>query len=104
MQFVILAEHEPNLCPASNAKIRDMLKQGAPELPKLAQRLGLNIITIRVFGPDHVILAVVEAADIEPVRDFAFQSGLAQWNKTRIHATWSFEEALAKADGLPAIF
>ena len=37
MQFVMVAEHPPNLCPSSNAKIRDMMKQGPKELPGLAQ-------------------------------------------------------------------
>jgi hypothetical protein len=32
------------------------------------------------------------------------QSRLAQWNTTRIHATWSMEEAMSKADELPTVF
>ena len=50
------------------------------------------------------IVAVVEANGIEPVRDFAMQSRLVQWNTVNIHATWSLEEALAKVETLPAIF
>jgi hypothetical protein len=104
MQFVVVAEHSPELCPTSNAKTRDMMKQGAGELPALAKKLGVNIVTMRVYGPDHIILAVVDAADIEPVREFAMQSQLAQWNRVKINATWSLEEALEKADALPTIF
>jgi len=104
MQFVMVAEHPPNLCPSSNAKIRDMLKQGAKELPGLAQKLGVKIITLNVYGPDHVVLAVMEATDIEAVRNFALQSQLMQWNTIEIHATWSLEEALAKVDTIPTIF
>lgn len=51
MQFVIIAEHGPELCPMS-----------------------------------------------------VMQSRLAQWNTTRIHATWSMEEAMSKADELPTVF
>jgi hypothetical protein len=104
MQFVVVAEHSPELCPTSNAKTRDMMKQGAGELPALAKKLGVNIVTMRVYGPDHIILAVVDAADIEPVREFAMQSQLAQGNRVKINATWSLEEALEKADALPTIF
>ena len=104
MQFVVVAEHNPELCPLSNGKTRDLMRDGAGQLPALANKLGVNIVTVRVYGPDHVILAVVEAADIEPVREFAMQSQLAQWNKVKINATWSLEEALEKADTLPAIF
>ena len=104
MQYVVFAEHAPEFCPTSNAKIREMMKQGTQEIPKLAEQLGMKLITINVFGPDHVVMAVVEAGDIETVREFVMQSRLVQWNKTRIHATWSLEEALAKADALPTMF
>jgi uncharacterized protein YigA (DUF484 family) len=76
----------------------------AGQLPQLAERLGLEIVTLRVFGPDHVIVAVVEADDIETVRDFLFESRLAQWNTANVHATYSLEEALAKSESMEAIF
>ena len=104
MQFVIIARHPPELCPTSNAKIRQLMKQGAKEIPDVAKKLGVKIVTINVYGPDHEMLAVVEADGIEPVREFVMQSRLVQWNTTAIHATWSLDEALAKADALPAIF
>jgi hypothetical protein len=81
-----------------------MLKEGAGQIPQLAEQLGVNIVTLRVFGPDHIILAVVEADDIESVREFILQSRLIQWNTTEIHATYSMEETLVKVDTLEAIF
>jgi hypothetical protein len=102
--FAVISEHPPELCPSSNAQTRQMLNEGAGQIPQLAEQLGVNIVTLRVFGPDHIILAVVEADDIEAVRDFMFQSRLVQWNTTKIHATYSMEEALAKVNDLEAIF
>jgi hypothetical protein len=102
--FAVIAEHPPELCPTSNARTRQMLKEGAAQIPQLAERLGVDIVTLRIFGPDHIVLAVVEANDIEPVREFILQSRLIQWNTTNIHATYSMEEALAKADVLETIF
>jgi len=102
--FAVIAEHPPELCPTSNAQTRQMLKEGAGQIPQLAEQLGVNIVTLRVFGPDHIILAVVEADDIEAVREFIFQSRLIQWNTTKIHATYSIEETVVKVDGLEAIF
>lgn len=102
--FAVIAEHPPELCPTSNAQTRQMLKEGAGQIPQLAEQLGVNIVTLRVFGPDHIILAVVEADDIEAVREFIFQSRLIQWNTTKIHATYSMEETVVKVDGLEAIF
>jgi hypothetical protein len=102
--FAVIAEHPPELCPTSNARTRQMMKEGAPQITQLAEQLGVDIVTLRVFGPDHIVLAVVEANDIEAVRDFIFQTGLIQWNTTKIHATYSMEEALARADDLETIF
>jgi hypothetical protein len=102
--FAVIAEHPPELCPTSNAQTRRMMREGAPQIPQLAEQLGVDIVTLRVFGPDHIVLAVVEANDIETVRDFIFQTRLIQWNTTNIHATYSLEEALARADDMETIF
>ena len=102
--FAIIAEHPPELCPSSNAQTREMLHQGAAQIPKLADQLDVDIVTLRIFGPDHILLVVVEANDIEVVRDFILHSRLIQWNTTKIHATYSIEEAIAKTDLLETIF
>ena len=102
--FAVLAEHPPNLCPTSNAQTRRMLKNGASQIPQLADQLGVEIDTLRIFGPEHIILAVVEADDIDSVRSFALQSGLMQWNTVKINATYSIEEAVAMVDEVEAVF
>jgi hypothetical protein len=104
VQYVMIAEHAPEFCPTSNAKIRSIMKEGAKGIPELAKSLGLQIITLNVFGPDHIVLAVIESPNIDMVRDFTMQSGLIQWNKIKIHATWTMEEALARGDKLEPIF
>jgi hypothetical protein len=102
--FAVIAEHPPHLCPTSNAQTRQILKEGAGQIPQLAEQLGVNIGTLRIFGPDHIILAVVEADDIDSVRSFALQSRLMQWNTVKIHATYSIDEALALLDEVGTIF
>jgi predicted RecB family endonuclease len=102
--FAVTAEHPPDLCPVSNAQTRQILKEGAGQIPQLAEQLGVDIVTLRIFGPDHVILAVVEADDIDSVRSFALQSRLMQWNTVKIHATYSIEEAIALLDEVETIF
>jgi hypothetical protein len=102
--FAVIAEHPPHLCPTSNAQTRQILKEGAGQIPQLAEQLGLKLVSLRVFGPDHILLAVVEADDIGSVRDFAFQSRLMQWNTVSIHATYSVDEAVTMVDELEAIF
>jgi hypothetical protein len=102
--FALIAEHPPDLCPTSNARTRQILKEGVSQIPHLAAQLGLEIGTLRIFGPDHIILAVVGADDIDSVRNFALQSRLMQWNTVKIHATYSIDEAVAMIDGVEAIF
>jgi hypothetical protein len=102
--FAVIAEHPPDLCPTANAQTRQILKEGVNQIPHLAEQLGVNIGTLRIFGPDHIILAVVESDDIESVRNFALQSRLMQWNTVKIHATYSIEEAVAMIDEVEAIF
>jgi hypothetical protein len=102
--FALIAEHPPNLCPTSNAQTRQLLKEGASQIPQLAEQLGVAIGTLRIFGPEHIIIAVVEADDIDSVRNFALQSRLMQWNTVKINATYSIEEAVAMIDDVEAIF
>ena len=102
--FAVIAEHPPNLCPTSNAQTRQLLKEGASQIPQLAEQLGVDIGTLRIFGPDHIILVVAEADDIDSVRNFALQSRLMQWNTVKIHATYSIQEAVAMIDEVEAIF
>src|SRR2546426_8056815 len=103
-QFAVVATHPPQLCPSSNKEIRELMMEGAKQIPTLAEKLGVNIITLNVYGPEHEVLGVVEADDIETVRDFIIQSRLIQWNKVRVNPTWSMEEALAKVGELPTLF
>jgi hypothetical protein len=102
--FALIAEHPPDLCPTSNSQTRQMLKDGASQIPQLAEQLGVDIGTLRIFGPDHIILLVVDADDIESVRNFALKSRLMQWNTVKIQATYSIEEAVAMIDEVDAIF
>lgn len=102
--FAVIAEHPPHLCPTSNAQTRQLLKDGAGQIPQLAEQLGIDIQALRIFGPEHTIVAVIEAGDIDAVRTFAHQSRLMQWNTVRINATYSIEEAVAVIDDVEAIF
>ena len=104
MQYVVTAEHPPQLCPTANAKIREIVTQGMPQLPALAEKHGLKIITINIYGPDHQMLFVLESASIEAVRAFVREGGLYQWNTVHVNATWTPEEALASLEGMDPIF
>jgi hypothetical protein len=70
----------------------------------LAERLGVKLLATYVPVTNHMVFAAVEADDASSVREFAFQSRLAQWNTVEIYQTSTLEEALTKVDELPTIY
>ena len=79
-----------------------LLAAGAASAKLSARRRHLR--TRPPSSPELQRLAVVDAGDIEAVRDFMFQGRLVQWNTTSIHATYSLDEALVSVNELDAIF
>jgi hypothetical protein len=57
-----------------------------------------------LLGPEHIIIGVVEADDIERVRDFVLQPRIAQWNTVKVNATWTMEQAIEESAGLEPFF
>jgi uncharacterized protein with GYD domain len=104
MQYLICGQHPPNLCPSANESIRELSQEGAKEIPALAEKLGVKLLATYVPMTNHMVFAAVEADDASSVREFAFQSRLAQWNTIEIYQTSTLEEALTKVNELPTIY
>ena len=104
MHYLICGHHPPDLCPSSNESIRKLSQEGAAGLPALAATLGVELLATYVPMTNHMVFAAVEADDANAVREFAFQSRLAQWNTIEIYQTSTLEEALTKVDELPTIY
>jgi hypothetical protein len=63
---VIRWTHPPDQCPTANSKIREMVVKRAPELPQLAEKLGIKFVAgPLVIGDEREGVAVVEADMIE---------------------------------------
>jgi hypothetical protein len=104
MHFLVEARHPPDLCPMANATTRALGKAAAAELPALAEKLGVTVTGTYVPGPNHLIVIVVEADDIKQVGQLVHEGRLAQWNTCEIYPTKTLQEAMDRADELPAIF
>jgi len=104
MHFVILASHGAEICPTSNAKTRELLLKGAPEIPALAKRCGVNLVAGPYVSREHITVVVVEAAKAESVDQFISESGLAQWNSVRILPSLTMEEGMKELQSLKPIF
>ena len=104
MQYLVVGQHPPDLCPAANETVRTLATEGAQELPALAEKLGVKILATYVPMTNHMVVAAVEADDADSVREFAFLGRLSQWNTVEIYQTSTLEEALGRVQELPTIY
>jgi len=104
MQYLVVGQHPPDLCPASNEKIRALAQETGKEVPALAQKLGVKINATYVPMTNHMVIVAVEADNIDQVRELTFQGRLSQWNTCEIYATSTLEEALTRVQELPTVF
>ena len=104
MQYLVIGQHPPNLCPASNETIRKLAAEGGKEMPALAEKLGVKVLATYVPMTNHMVVVAVEADDADKVREFAFQGRLSQWNTVEIYQTSTLEEALTRVQELPTVF
>jgi uncharacterized protein with GYD domain len=104
MQYLVVGQHPPDLCPAANETVRTLATEGAQDLPALAEKLGVKILATYVPMTNHMVVAAVEAEDADSVREFAFLGRLSQWNTVEIYQTSTLEEALTRIQELPTIY
>jgi uncharacterized protein with GYD domain len=104
VQYLVVGQHPPDLCPSANETVRKLSQEGASEIPALAEKLGVNLLATYVPMNNHMVFAAVEAKDMDSVREFAFQSRLGQWNTLEIYQVSTLEEALTKINELPTIY
>jgi uncharacterized protein with GYD domain len=104
MQYLIVGQHPPDLCPSANKAIRTLAREGGKEMPALAERLGVKILATYVPMTNHMVFVAVEADDADKVREFTFQGRLGQWNTIEILQTSTLEEALTRVEELPTIY
>lgn len=88
---MVIAEHQPDLCPHSNAKVREQFER-IPEFYKLAKKLGVALVFAGIPVPEHKTFMVMRAANFESVRQLMVETGLVQTNTITIYRTESFEE------------
>ncbi len=84
------------------SEIRERVVGGAAEIPALAEKLGVKMVTgPLVLASEHESVAVVEANGVEAGNDFVQQGGLIQWNSVRVSLAEPLQDALGHLDLLP---
>lgn len=100
--YALRASHTSDQCPITNAKVRALVEKTAPEMPKLAEKLGIKfVVGPLVLGAEHEAIAVLEAENVEAINDFILQSGMAQWNSIRVTMATPMGTALGELSSLP---
>jgi hypothetical protein len=106
-RYALLADHSPDICPASNAKTRARAMEGLnPEsAEKAAQSVGLQILFGPVhLDPSHRTVALIEAPAIEAVNKWVLDTGLFQWNTVEVYAVTPVEEMMPMILQLSPVF
>jgi hypothetical protein len=101
-QYFVRLEHSSDQCPLANSKVRDRVTKAAPEIPTLAQKLGMKFVAgPLVLGSEHLSVAVVEAEKVEIVQEFVLRSGLSQWNSVKVSTVQSLEDSFKDLEKSP---
>jgi hypothetical protein len=104
MHYVLIAEHTPDICPTSNAKVREIMVAGSANMPKVAEATGVTILAGPFVSREHISVVVVQAKTGEDLDRFLLESRLAQWNSVRVVPSLLMQEALEEIKSQPIVF
>jgi hypothetical protein len=104
MHYVIIGEHSAEVCPSSNQKTRDLLIGIGPQIPAIAEKHGVNILSGPYVNREHSTVVIIESASAESVDAFLMEARLPQWNKVRVIPSVPLADAMAVDMEQPAVF
>lgn len=104
MHYVLIASHSAEVCPTSNSKVRERLRMGAPEIPKIAEKNGVRILAGPLVNREHETIIVTESESAEAIDRFILESGLEQWNKVKVLPSQPLAEGMKDLDQQKPIF
>lgn len=104
MIFVLVGHHGAEVCPTSNAKVRELVLATGPGVPQMAQRHGVRLVSGPLLNRSHDLFAVLEAPSVESVEGFLDASRLAQWNTIRIIPCQTLAEGLDRIQASEPVF
>ena len=104
MHYVLLATHNAEACPMSNAKTKQLMLDMAPKIPKIAEQAGVKLVAGPFVNREHMVITVAEAERSEDLDRFLVESRLEQWNSIRILPSLPMQEGLAQVQSSDPIF
>ena len=102
--YVIEMWHEVMASPLGNSHVRKFISEVIRErAPRLLQEKNIQLIGDYHLDPEHRVIMIVKAPNIEVVRDFLYESGYAAYVDARIYPTTPLAELAAKYATGPTI-
>jgi hypothetical protein len=84
VHYVVLGTHSAEVCPTSNATSRALLLDIGPQIPKIAEKHKVNILSGPWVNREHMTVTIVETESAESLDAFLVESRLHQWNTLHI--------------------
>jgi hypothetical protein len=103
-QYIVELIHPPNTCPSSNKAVRELAIKGFGQMPALGQKYQVKPQGIYHLDPEHRTIALVEASNVESVRDMLYEAGMMSWNDGRVYPVTPVEELMKRIDQFPLVF
>jgi hypothetical protein len=104
VHYVLIASHNPENCPTSNAKTREVMLGMAEQIPTVAEHAGVTILSGPFVSREHTSVVVVEAKSGEDLDRFLLESRLSQWNSVRVVPSLPMQEAIEEIRAQPLVY
>jgi hypothetical protein len=104
MHYILIAEHSAEVCPLSNAKTKALLLEMGPQIPNLAEKNGVNIVSGPFVSHEHIAVVIVETDRAENLDAFLMESRLPQWNRVRVMPSRSMEQGAQEVAEAETLF
>jgi hypothetical protein len=104
MHFVLLAEHDADVCPLSNSKTKELLLSTAGDVPDIADRNGVTLLAGPLVNRQHMIVVIAEADKADNIDAFIHEARLDQWNQVHVVPSLPMEVAMKEIEESPALF
>jgi hypothetical protein len=100
-RYGLTMTHPPNICPIANKASREIAMSGWKQIPQLSMKHGVKMISFDHFDPEHLVIGIFEAENIESVRDFAMELGLMAWNELKLNPLTPVSDFMDHMDQAP---
>ena len=73
-------------------------------MPALSQKYNVKVESLYHFDPEHLVIGIFEAENVESVRDMLVEMGLMHWNDLKINPVTPAQDLMKDIDKVPTLF